>query len=261
MLVRSGEKAGIEVYMLRRSEASHFVPDVYVFPGGSVDESDEEQAHARLYGAGPDQLQREFRAQPSDLLPPENDHAPGRNATAALIFAAIRELFEEAGILLVCDGHGSPLDEGTIPIERAAAGRAAVARGDLTFATFLESIDAYADARSLALFSQWITPPPFPKRYNAHFFVARVSGGDEAVADAYETHDGLWIAPRTALQRYTQGTLRLVYPTIKHLERLARFDDAGALLDYARAKPIVPIMPSVSGELAFSLPSELEHAW
>ncbi len=93
--------------------------------------------------------------------------------------------------------------------------------GTLSFADFLAAHDWYADARALTLFSHWITPLSEPRRYNTHFFFAAAPPDQGALADAFETHDGIWIAPALALERQRAGTLHLVYPTIKHLERLA----------------------------------------
>ena len=84
--------------------------------------------------------------------------------------------------------------------------------------------------------------------------------GQAALADTIETHDGVWIAPREALARHRSGTLHLVYPTIKHLERLAAFDSVDAALNFARGKPVLTILPSDAGE-DFAIPAALEDAW
>lgn len=263
MLVRPAGETGFEVFMLRRSEASHFVPDVYVFPGGTVDEADfSERALARARGVDDDALARQFRAQivpsfPAPFASPAKPHAAG------LLIAAVRELYEEAGVLLACSANGSPLSESDLAPHRQALhdARARVQCGDLAFADVLERVDAYANANALLLFSQWITPPQFPRRYNAHFFLAQASADQAAVADAFETHDGVWIAPKAALEQCAAGTFRMVYPTIKHVERLAQFDRLHDLFAFARTKPIYSIMPDTPGQLEFSMPSELEYAW
>lgn len=263
MLVRPAGEAGFEVCMLRRSEASHFVPDVYVFPGGTLDEADySERALARARGIDDVTLARQFRAQ---IVPtfPAPFASPAKREAAGLLVAAVRELYEEAGVLLACSSDGSPLSDSDLAPHRQALhdARARVQSGDLAFADVLESIDAYANAGALQLFSQWITPPPFPRRYNAHFFLAQASADQAAVADAFETHDGIWIAPKDALEQCAAGTFRMVYPTIKHVERLAQFDRLGDLLAFARTKPIYSIMPDTPGERDFSMPPELEYAW
>ncbi len=113
----------------------------------------------------------------------------------------------------------------------------------------------------LVLFSHWITPPTEPRRYNTHFFLAPGNEGVVANADAFETHDAQWIAPSVALDRYARGEMHLVYPTIKHLERLAQFERVADALTYARTKPILTIMPDRAPSEGFVMPAELEGAW
>ncbi len=249
MLVRPGTERGFEVLMVRRSGASHFVPDAYVFPGGTVEPADSEpETLARVYGMDDDLLGREFRMRsfpqfPAPFGPPELAQA------GSLMVAALRELYEEAGVLLACDAHGAAITSAAAANERAPFLRA------------LEALNAYADARALALFSHWITPPVYPRRYNAHFFLALASAGQDAWADTVETHDGVWIAPQRALDESELGRFTLVYPTIKHLERLAEFASVDALMQFARTKPIYSIMPDAAPGSTFSLPEDLEFAW
>lgn len=262
MLVRPAG-AGFEVFMLRRSEASHFVPDVYVFPGGTVDEADlSEHALARACGVDAESLAGQFRAELAPSFPAPFTSPPQREA-AGLLIAAVRELYEEAGVLLACDATGTPLGDDDLAPHRGDLhdARARVQSKELAFADLLHRVGVYANAGALMLFSQWITPPVFPRRYNAHFFLAQASADQAAVADAFETHDGVWIAPKAALEQCEAGTFRMVYPTIKHIERLAQFDELGDLLAFARTKPIYSIMPDTPGEREFSLPPDLEYAW
>ena len=244
MLVRPSHERGFEVFMLRRSAQSAFAPDAYVFPGGTVDRQDEaEEARRRTSGAGEDWVRRNFRTRDWPAFASGiGELAPGQ--AAALAHAALRELYEEADVLLV-DGDVSNVN-----------------RAGLTFDEVLARAGAYADASALTLFSQWITPPSEPRRYNAYFFLARAQESHSPRADAYETHDGIWIAPADALARFKDGTLHLVYPTIKHLERLRAFDDIDALFAFASRKPIYRIMPDdTAGDRRFAIPAELEDAW
>jgi 8-oxo-dGTP pyrophosphatase MutT (NUDIX family) len=165
--------------MARRSPGSPFAPDAYVFPGGTVD--------------------------------PQDGAMPG-----ALRNAAVRELFEEAGVRL--------------------------------------------DPAELTPFSHWITPPGEPRRYDTHFFFAQAPADQIARADAVETHDGIWISPAQALQRNRERKLHLVYPTIKHLERLLAFTSVEELAQFARTKPIHTICPDDAGD-SFVIPPELENEW
>ena len=228
--------------MLRRSESSHFVPNAYVFPGGTAGEADfSERALARLFDAS-EIVKAQFRARAA----PGSDVPLATEAEArALLFAALRELYEEAGIIIACDAKGN------------AKSAAAAPR---SFLELLEAQDLYADARALTLFSQWLTPAQFPKRYNTHFFLAQLPADGAASADAFETHDGRWFEPAEALELNAAGELHLVYPTIKHLQRLAQFSDLHELFEFARAKPVLALTPDTV-EDGFALPAELENAW
>lgn len=244
MLVRPSKGADFEVFMLRRSAQSAFAPDAYVFPGGTIDPVDESgQARSRTAGADEAWVSRNFRTRDWPAFASGiGELQPGQ--AAALAHAALRELYEEADVLLV-RGDVSNAN-----------------RTGLSFDELLQRYDLKADAGALTLFSQWITPPSEPRRYNAYFFLARADESHSPRADAYETHDGVWIAPAEALARFDAGSMHLVYPTIKHLERLRAFDDIDALFEFASHKPIYRVMPDDSGgERRFGIPAELENAW
>lgn len=230
MLLRPGASFGIQVYLLRRHARSAFAPDAFVFPGGTVDAQDRE----------PDVLAQTIGVD--------------SRAAAELARAAIRELFEEAGILLACDSNG-------LAAAAQSGDRARLHSGEWSFNELLTRRKWRADAARLALFSHWITPPNEPRRYDTHFFVAVLPPGQRAAADARETHDGLWISPQESLRRAHAGELHIVYPTIKHLERLTSFTSVEEAMIFARNKPIVLIMPSSTPESGFVMPAELEQSW
>ena len=249
ILVRSASDAGLEVLLVRRSRRSAFAPDAYVFPGGALDERDRE-------GALP---MPEPRIAESALLPSPLPR-PDPLTLGALRIAAARELLEEAGIVLA-RSQGVRESDGVVAPEIRAAIRASLRNGRPSFVHVVTSFGLRPATEELVLFSRWITPPDEPRRFDAYFFVARTPDGQVATADAIETHDGLWLAPGEALAQYAIGRLHLVYPTIKHLERLAAFDDVDALLEFAARKPIVTIAPDRSPERGFSLPLSLEGSW
>ncbi|MHB8231158.1 MAG: NUDIX hydrolase, partial [Vulcanimicrobiaceae bacterium] len=146
MLVRPAEGAGgFDVFMLRRSAQSAFVPDVYVFPGGTLDPQDSSpEARARTRGLDGPGVRAAYRAQ-----------------SAGLMVTALRELFEEAGVLLACDADGRPLGRADLRArtEQLAGARQNLQSGEMAFADILAQLDLYADASALTLFSRWITPP------------------------------------------------------------------------------------------------------
>jgi recombination protein RecT len=210
MLARDGA-AGLEFLMVRRSSRSSFVPDAFVFPGGTADPQDYERS-----SHGWKERLHEFRATVNPALPSSEEPIGERDALA-LVHAAVRELSEEANV--------------------------AIAPSDMH------------------VFSHWITPPTEPRRYNTIFFVARAPQGALGIADAHETHDAQWMTASDALARYTSGDLLLVYPTIKHFERVAHISNTAELLAFAQTKPIVTIMPSGSPTEYFVMPPELENQW
>ncbi|MEO9169562.1 MAG: NUDIX hydrolase [Candidatus Baltobacteraceae bacterium] len=124
-----------------------------------------------------------------------------------------------------------------------------------------EEADIAIPAGDLHLFSHWITPPTEPRRYNTHFFIAQATGAHIGVADSVETHDARWIAPARALALHRAEQMHLVYPTIKHLERLRAFAAIDELMRFTRSKPIVTIMPGAAPHEGFVMPPSLEGAW
>jgi 8-oxo-dGTP pyrophosphatase MutT (NUDIX family) len=249
-----------EVYLARRSARSAFAPSAFVFPGGTIEAQDAApSAWARTLGLESERVDREFRAAVAPDL--TSDEPPvDRAAARALLVTALRELFEEAGVLLACTASGLPLDSVSMDAKRVAAERVRVCDGTLVFADLLAAHDWFADARALTLFSHWITPRSEPRRYNTHFFFAAAPPDQAALADAIETHDGVWIEPGEALARFREGSMHLVYPTIKHLERLAAFDSVDAAQRFARGKAVLTILPNDAGS-DFDIPEALENAW
>jgi 8-oxo-dGTP pyrophosphatase MutT (NUDIX family) len=249
-----------EVYLARRSASSAFAPDAFVFPGGTLEAQDaSEEMRTRTLGLEAERLDKEFRAAiPADLACDEP--AIDRVAAATLSIAALRELFEEAGVVLARTAVGGTVDGASADWQRVAHERIEVRNGRLSFADFLRAHDWRADAQALTLFSHWITPPSEPRRYNTHFFFAVAPADQAALADATETHDGVWIAPSDALERRRAGTLHLVYPTIKHLERLQVFRSVGEALEFARSKTVLTIVPRDVAD-DFEIPTALENAW
>lgn len=252
-------RSPFEVYLTRRSARSAFAPDAFVFPGGTVDAQDATPTvRRRTLGLDENRLREEFRATVHESLSSSEPPIATEQA-AALLVAALRELFEEAGVLLARDAAGNFVT--TSSAKGLDAERVAVRTGGLPFGDFLQRHDWYADAARLALFSHWITPPVEPRRYNTHFFFAIAPPLQDPLADAHETHDGIWIAPADALERNASGTMHLVYPTIKHLERLRAFASVDDAAEYARRKPVLTIMPHAPQNGDFKIPRALENTW
>jgi 8-oxo-dGTP pyrophosphatase MutT (NUDIX family) len=218
---------GIEVYMLRRRSNSPALPDAYVFPGGTVDNNDKSpQARMRLVGQW-------------------------RPAEPAFTYAAIRETFEGCGLLFSV----APIDAGVL---RTARNRMIV--GERSFSETLIDIDARLDATAVRYFSRWITPPVVPQRFDARFYVARAPEGQVAEADAQAIYDGRWVRPADVLAAVERQELQMIFPTIKHLERVGEFANVDALFAFADTKKTMPVTPDVRG-VTFSIPPAIANSW
>ena len=230
MLVRPDPISGVAVYMTRRSARSRFVPDAYVFPGGAVDDEDRDLAAAStMHGS-------------AGAMAPE------------LAAAAIRELFEEAGILLARDADGVAISPSAAELAELRAERV----GGVRFDELLARRGLVPDAGALFYYSNWITPVTEPRRFDTHFFVARAPEDQVAAADAVEVHDGTWLAPAEAIARGDRGEMTIIFPTRKHLERLAAFADVEAVLAHARERSVAPVMPieRPDGTFAFAVDND-----
>jgi 8-oxo-dGTP pyrophosphatase MutT (NUDIX family) len=229
MLVReAGGGAGVEVLMLRRNLQAVFAGGAYVFPGGAVDPGD----------VGPDLIER-----CDGPTPEEADRRLGvESGGLAFYIAAVRECFEEAGVLLATRAGGEPLalegDEG----RRFAAHRHELNAGGRSFADLCEAESLLLSLDRVEYFSHWITPVGAPRRFDTRFFVAAAPERQVAVHDDGETIASLWISPARALANHEDGTFDLLLPTLENLEALERFESAAELLEAARRARDVPAM-------------------
>ncbi len=246
ILVRHGEPVGSpwQSYMVRRHVRSDFAADVYVFPGGKVDAADTEPALLDRVDSEPHPLQ----------------HEDGREHWLALLVAAIRELFEEAGVLLARDREGGGVRFAAGSDERFDAYRDRVDRGEIRFLDMLVDEDLRLAGDRLHPFSRWITPVDLPRRYDTRFFVAEMPHGQEPLHDARETTDGVWIAPEEALERSRRGEFPLVFPTEAQLRRMARYRSTEQMIAETSQADLQPVMPRVvareGGAIGFLLPGD-----
>ena len=194
LLLRDGA-LGVEVLMTRRSPNASFLPGAYVFPGGRVD-ADDHQTHtlARAPDAG------------------------GRYRTAAL--AALRETFEELGILLAVQADGRPITRTHLQ----ALDRSRALYPQLQAQGWSLAVD---QARMLAC---WTTDRSVPKRFDTVFFAALMPDQQEPVADEMEQFEPVWVRPQDALAQHQAGNFFMIFPTIRTLHWLSAFEQAGQAL-------------------------------
>jgi len=213
LVLRDGPE-GLEVFMVVRHHQIDFASGALVFPGGRLEPGDYAIAAA----------------------------LPGEDPLAAFRVAAIREAFEECGLLLARDRDGAPL-----PHARAeaitAAHRTALNDGTLSFAALLEAEGLVPDIAALARFAHWVTPLDLPKRFDTHFFLAPAPPGHAGTHDGREAVESLWIRPAAALAEAEAGSRTLVFATRLNLQRLAGFTDTASAFAAASAARVVTVQP------------------
>jgi len=244
MLVRDRASGGgddegptLEVCMLRRHLDSDFVGGAYVFPGGKVDDDDRTPAAEEACALRSD-------AEASAMLGVDS-------GGLAFWVAALRECFEEAGVLLAYRGDHVGDDASLVATDPEASRRLAELRvalntGEVRFLDACRRAGLRLATDRVLYFSHWITPEPAPKRYDTRFFVAALPAGQVPVHDDYETVDTVWVRPADALARAQAGEFDLIFPTMKNLEAIGRFPTSAALLAAAAAVERVPtVLPRV----------------
>lgn len=218
----------IEVLMVRRHQKSSFVPGFFVFPGGVVDSEDFEDGVERF-------IRGVDRASASRLL---HDIKPAGNALGAWV-AAIRETFEEVGILLAQKKDGMPLTIRTGEERRRFCDyRQSLIEKKMRFSQILEAEGLLLPLDRIHYFSHWITPEFLPLRYDVRFFVAEMPVDQDVMHDGVELTGHVWIRPSEALRQYEQGMLDMVLPQIMTLEEMKRFKTVAEVIDSARKRHI-----------------------
>ncbi len=230
ILLRDSDQ-GMEVLLLRRSRSAGFVPGAYVFPGGRVDAED---AHATVVehmdGISPEEAERRLGL------------VGARPPAVAYYLAALREAFEETGILVARTESGEAPPTAADDADVDALRRDLMDDG-ISFAEVLEQLACHLDAERVAYVAHWVTPKVERRRYDTRFFAAQVPTRSRAVVDPREMTDAVWITPAAALDRQRAGSLPMVFPTIRTLEQLSPHASAGDALAALGGSPVHRIMP------------------
>ncbi|HEX6749000.1 MAG TPA: NUDIX domain-containing protein [Longimicrobium sp.] len=242
VLLRDGAE-GIEALLLRRHRRSGFAADAWVFPGGVVDARDRSgEAADRMDGPSPEEWARRLGiGDPAEAL--------------GYVLAAIREAFEETGILLARpDNVGAPHADAahSLEVARRALLNDVVGLRDVAVGNGLR-----LSGDALVYIAHWITPLPEPRRYDTRFFAARAP--EAAVCDVHDAEmtDALWLRPADAAARFRAGEMKLLPPTVHTLARLAEFaswDELRAALADAPVPSIIPRMESRPDGVAIVVP-------
>ncbi len=225
-ILRAGHPGGVQVYLLRRKATMAFAAGAYVFPGGSVDPRDTDQAVAWA-GPPPAYWSRAFGASEA--------------VARGLVCAAVRETFEESGVLLAGPGPDSVVADTTG--EEWEADRLALIDRSLALADFLAKRGLVLRADLLKPWAHWITPRVEPKRFDTRFFAAVLPEGQRTRDVGGEADQVTWQRPAEAIELAHKGEIFLMPPTHRTLSELAGHPDVESVL--AAEREIVTIMPEV----------------
>ena len=198
-----------EVLLLERPLETRFAAGAHVFPGGTVDPEDSSaEAIDRVEG--------------------------GPAGEAQAVFAALREAFEETGLL------PAAADASSSALMAARARRESLLDGSLTFVELLAESGVRLDASTVVYFSRWITPVEFSRRYDTRFFLARHTGGEPELTREHTAF--AWLDPADALARFAAGRLPMLFPTRTTLELLDRFGSLDAVFHAFQGRMVKPIL-------------------
>jgi 8-oxo-dGTP pyrophosphatase MutT (NUDIX family) len=226
VLVRQASSA-LEVFLVRRHPSLTFMGGVHVFPGGRVDEADRDPAW-RLLADG--------LAAAIDRMPDDRDEA------LPFHVAAVRETFEESGVLLVRDTAGAPLSSSAL--RRVAPWRHAVTGGGRGFLDLIAGQHWHLAIDSLDYVAHWVTPVGEVRRFDTRFFLASPPAGQDAAHDAGETVEGRWLRPSEAIAQCRRGEITLAPPTWTTLRWLEAFNDVEGARAWARQQQVSRIEPA-----------------
>jgi 8-oxo-dGTP pyrophosphatase MutT (NUDIX family) len=234
ILLRDRAERPYEVFLMRRHWDQAFMGGAYVFPGGRLDDTDADPELAACIGG--------FSAADAKRLLQEMDLP---EATALGLFvAAIRETFEEAGVLLARDAYGSLVDlSDPETAARFSCYRLELHEGRLTLAELVRRERLIFAPDHLIPYSHWITPEIESRRFNTRFFLARLPEGQVPDHDRMELTESSWMTPAFALAEHEAGRIVLMPPTIKTIEELLSFPNTAQLFAAARLQRIWTILP------------------
>ncbi|MFI0966098.1 NUDIX hydrolase [Streptomyces sp. NPDC021080] len=243
MLVKDGE-TGPVVHMLRRRTSMAFAGGAYAYPGGGVDPRDDEQ---QIRWAGPT---RAWWAQRLGV---------DETSAQAIVCAAVRETYEEAGVLLAGPSPDSVVGDTTG--DDWEADRAALVARDLSFAEFLDRRGLVLRSDLLGAWARWITPEFEARRYDTWFFVAVLPEGQRTRNASTEADRTVWIRPADAAAGYDKGELLMMPPTIATLRGIVAYERAADALAGAAARDLTPVLAEArleDGEVVLSWPGHDE---
>lgn len=230
VLLRPGADA-LQVFLMRRQSTMNFAAGMHVFPGGSVEATDADPAIGWV-GSPPAWWAEKFGC----------TNELGR----ALVVAAVRETFEETGILLAGPADGAPATDAV----RYSAARTELEKGRLNFAQFLADNDLSVRADLLGPWAHWVTPEFEPRRFDTRFFIALLPEGQHVRNLASEADHGIWLDLREARRAGKAGELAMMHPTLHTMRQLIEVtgNDPLAVTADREVTTVAPKLVRVDGE-------------
>lgn len=229
---RDGDSNGIEIFMLRRSSQSAFAGGMYVFPGGKVEGDD------HLHAFDP------FRRGPTEAQ--QRQVAALGHEWRGYWIAAIRETFEESGLLLAYTEDGAMVDWSDAATEvRFRAHRDALNRGELDLLDLCREERLQLACDHIHFFNRWVTPLGRPRRFDTRFFIAEAPRAQKGIHDTTETVHSVWVSPQQALAEHAAGSFGLMGVTQKQLTSLEGFGSVAQLHQWALAQESFPTVRPV----------------
>lgn len=238
IMARDGEN-GMEVFMVKRNRQIDFAAGALVFPGGRVDDDD----------TAPEVIRR---CRGSGQLPePEIGY----------YVAAIREAYEECGILLACNRSDTEI----LPADRLSKfehHRRALCANKIKFSEILEYEDLFPACDRLTPFAHWVTPEIMPQRFDTWFFVTAAPPGQKGRHDGCESVASLWITPKALLAEAATGKFAVMFPTRLNLAKISRFRNMADIRRYCSEHPMVRVQPRLEqreNRLVLCIPAEADY--
>ena len=212
ILLRPAEGQGFEVFLTRRPEGMPFLGGMYCFPGGTANKQDfSPRMIQRCAGLTAQQTRQILGAH---LSPTQ---------ALGLWVTAVREVFEEVGVLLAVESSGAAMRLDANRQARLMKLHTALLNGTLSFAELLESENLLCDLANVHHFSHWQTPAQVTMRFDTRFFITILPKGQTPLATSYEVAHSVWLTPDCALQWFGRGELPMIFPTFAALRTLADF--------------------------------------
>ena len=218
LMLRDGDD-GLEVFMVVRHHQIDFASGALVFPGGKADPQD-------------------FAAE----LVPHLDGAAKDQDMRAIQVAAIREAFEECGILLARESGQTSLISGS-RLADLESYRDKLHAGEVRLFDFVSREGLHLACDQLTHFAHWITPEMMPRRFDTHFFLARAPDDHLAIHDGHESVDSVWISPNQAISDASNGRRTIIFPTLRNIEKLGLATSADTAVAAAESDTVVTVLP------------------